>query len=624
MSRAPRKRAGKIVGDAEDSQPAVSEPSPELQALADKWVAAWPDALAIWSRFTKLSDPRWCFTEDEEAAEKLSGSFAMIRLIDQAVVISLRQIHEQGLHDFAREILAHEIGHHIFVPADLLDQGRLIGETRRGLMDRTEFAPIVANLYADLLINDRLVREHGLNVAGVYQRIRGKETPTPLWQLYLRIYEILWSMPRDSLASQPIPPAMELDASLGARLIRFFARDWLDGAAKFAVLCWPYLPEYLGPPGMAVGRLGGFCDTLGSGEGAVEVPAGLVQGDGRPVKHPRYDPNLGGLAELEEPDDDAAKKEKPLLDQVGYGDRFDPTGNQRGQCREPFEYGQILRALGMELNDHDIAVRYYRERAIPYLVPFPVRWMPRAADPLPEGLELWDIGEALEQVDWLESVRHHPMIIPGITTRQRHWGQTEGSDREKRPVNLDLYVDCSGSMPNPQRAFSPPALAGAIIALSALRVGAAVQATLWSGARQFETTGGFVHDERLILRILTGYLGGATAFPIHILRDTYASRTPSDRPAHVLIVSDEGVTTMFNNDERGKPGRKVTREALARAGAGGTMVLNLYGDWKDDPQLVEANQHGWQIHRVVTLDELVPFAQAFARQRYSQEGDRGA
>ena len=28
---------------------------------------------------------------------------------------------------------------------------------------------------------------------------------------------------------------------LGARLIRSYARDWLDGSGKFAALCLPYL-----------------------------------------------------------------------------------------------------------------------------------------------------------------------------------------------------------------------------------------------------------------------------------------------------------------------------------------------------------------------------------------------
>ena len=117
--------------------------------------------------------------------------------------------------------------------------------------------------------------------------------------------------------------------------------------------------------------------------------------------------------------------------------------------------------------------------------------MPETTEPLPEGIRTWEIGSPLEEIDWLETVLASPHIVPGETTMQRTWGVSEGSEPEKRPVDLDLYVDCSGSMPNPQVMVSFLALAGAIVALSALRVGARVQATLWSGPRQFETTGGF-------------------------------------------------------------------------------------------------------------------------------------
>src|SRR5205807_2795271 len=123
------------------------------------------------------------------------------------------------------------------------------------------------------------------------------------------------------------------------------------------------------------------------------------------------------------------------------------------------------------------------------------------------------------------------------------------------PVDLDLYVDCSGSMPNPQVMVSYLALAGAIVALSALRVGARVQATLWSGPRQFETTGGFISEAQQVLRILTGYLGGSTAFPIHLLRETYGARRRGARPAHIVVISDDGVDTMFASDELGNKGR---------------------------------------------------------------------
>ena len=72
----------------------------EYEVLAP-WRAAWPQALAAWSRFTRLQEPRLCASHVEAAEEGLSGSFAMIRLADQRVVIDLPEVQRLGLQDYA-------------------------------------------------------------------------------------------------------------------------------------------------------------------------------------------------------------------------------------------------------------------------------------------------------------------------------------------------------------------------------------------------------------------------------------------------------------------------------------------------------------------------------------------
>src|SRR5262249_25383746 len=156
-----------------------------------------------------------------------------------------------------------------------------------------------------------------------------------------------------------------------------------------------------------------------------------------------------GLGEEDDEEGDGGEK-----DHKGPPQSARSHGGGRGQYREPFEYGALLRALGLSLDDHEIAVRYYRERAVPHLIPFPTRLLPEAADPLPEGLQTWEVGEPLQEIDWLQSVLTSPHVVPGMTTVQRVWGTTEGALPERRPIDLDLYVDCSGSMPNPQVSTS--------------------------------------------------------------------------------------------------------------------------------------------------------------------------
>jgi hypothetical protein len=207
-------------------------------------------------------------------------------------------------------------------------------------------------------------------------------------------------------------------------------------------------------------------------------------------------------------------------------------------------------------------------------------------------------------------------VVPGLTTVQRYYGTAQGAQPEREPVDLDLYVDCSGSMPNPQQSTSYLTLAGAIISLSALRAGARVQATLWSGKNDFQTNGAFSREENEVLRILTGYIGGATAFPLHLLRETFKNRTAKNRAVHILVISDDGVDTMFDADEQGNSGWDISRMALEKGRGGGTMVLNLYSDWPQIPKLQQAHEQGWSISRVQTWEDLIEFARKFSRENY--------
>ena len=594
-------------------------PDQNPKVLIEDWELAWPRALEIWSKYTRLRDARLCASRLEAAQEGLDGSFAMIRLNDQRVVVDLETVSSLGLGGYAVEILAHEIGHHVLAPGNVTDQFRLLARIRRGLPTLEQHAPMVANLYTDLIINDRLQRQAGLRLADIYRRLAesgdGKKQGGDVWNLYLRIYENLWKFDPGSLGGFKGDERMEGDAWLGARLVRVYANDWLTGAGRFAALLVQYLVE--DAKSQSRGIIEHLLDTRDAAlgcepYGGTEIEADEISG----VMHPAEDPAITGLDEQIGP---ASGSSLPPGEAAAS-----PAG---GQAREPFEYGEILRGAGIQLDQHEVAVRYYRERALPHLVPFPARLVPEAPEPQLEGLEPWEIGDPLDEADWLQTVMQSPRVIPGLTTVRRLYGQEEGRSVERRPVDLDLYVDSSGSMPNPQVQISYLSLAGAIIALSALRAGSQVQVTLWSGKNQFMHTNGFVRDEYQILRVLTGFYGGGTVFPIHRLRETFSGTAKRARPAHILMISDDGITTMFDTDERGNNGWDVSARALAAAGGGGTMALNVRSDWERTDQgwgsqhfekLRRARQEqGWEIFAVSTFEDLVGFARAFSRRHYT-------
>lgn len=601
----------------------MSHSAGSIESLRDTWMAAWPQALAAWSKFTRLRAPTLCLTEYEARQEGLTGSFAMIRLVDHSVVVSLKEVIVCGVDAFALEVLAHEIGHHVLAPATLTDHGRMIARMRWSLPTVEHHAPMVANLYTDILINDRLQRSAGLRLADVYRILGAGRSGGSgvVWALYSRIYEMLWSLPRGTLGGGPTDDKLEGDAVLGMRLVRSYARDWLDGSGRFAALLLPHLLEDTKSEKLIAKLL----DTKDAAVGS--DPAGLVEeepGEREGALHPAQDPTLSGIDDI--------GTDAPFEQDRSQSVDATSTRSAGGQAREPFQFGELLHAAGVVISEHDAAVKYYRERAARHLIPYPTRRSPQSTDPLPEGLEPWDLGEPLDAADWFQSVLQSPHVVPGMTTVQRIWGVAEGTEPERVPLDLDLYVDSSGSMPNPQRFTSFPALAGAILCLSALRAGARVQTTLWSGKNQFTTTRGFVRDGTEILRVLTGYFGGGTAFPIHILRDTYAARTAASRAVHILVISDDGASTMFDTDERGNSGWDIARTALQRARGGGSLVLNIRAGWdtfgRANPvqRYLPTNwegrirrardEQGWHVHAVTSLADLVQFAREFSRAQY--------
>lgn len=578
------------------------------ETLLAPWRAAWPGALATWSRVVKLSEPRWCLTPEDEQREGLTRSFAMIRLDDHAVVISLRRVVAQKLADYATEVLAHEIGHHLYAPGDLGDHARALARMRAALGELANDAPLISNLYTDLLINDRLQRQRALRMVDIYRAMATGES-THLWRLYMRMYENLWSLPRGELGAQGVlDPTFELDASLGARLVRSYARDWLGGAGGFAALCYPYLKRDEGDKALFIPLL-----DAGEGLGGDCIPGGLAELDADELGgglHPLLDPRVNGLPE------EALDEQGEAADGVGRAKK----GGAKPGPRSPHDYKSLLRSVGVKLSDEEILCQYYKELALPHLVPFPERIRQRSTDPLPESLDTWDAGSPIEEIDWFESLLVSPVVVPGVTTVRRVYGTTEGADPEKIPLDLYIGIDCSGSMSNPGTTLSYAIVAGAVLALSALRAGARVKVVLSGEPGSYTDTGDFTRDEVRILRTLTAYLGTGYTFGIPRLAETFHEEKRT-RPAHVLIVTDTDIFAMLGGgDGRVGPlsGWEVARQSVARAGGGGTYVLRCPPNLCTKEQ-AQMKTDGWDVFNIASYDELVAFATAFARRVYQQE-----
>ncbi len=586
----------------------------EVMAL---WQNSWPEAVKIWNPYVSLREPVWCLKTNQAKGEGLEGSFAMIRLSDHRIVIDLEMVEQEKVGEFALQILAHEIGHHVFVPANLYDNAGLISRMRLALAGIESRVPLVANLYSDLLINDRLQRSFGLDMAAVYQRLQqGRQSNSALFTWYMRTFEYLWGLSRGSISGEKQSPQIDADASLAAALVRSYSRLWLKGAARFALLAYPYLIEDKEheKAGKAFARL---LDAQKSGAGA-EVVGGLAEID-EGMLDEVVDPRSEALESLEESDDDknsgdskdTGKRKKPavfngksLVGGAGPGQRY----------QEPGVYLDLMRQIDPQADENKLINRYYREIALPHLVPFPVEESAPLAEMLPEGTDEWLPGDPVEELDWFETTMVSPVVIPGVTTRSRVFSPDFDTPSRQQPYNLYVGIDCSGSMNNPRFRFSWPICAGTIVSLSALRVGARVMACLSGEPGSFMETNGFETSEENVLTVLTSYLGTGYAYGIPRLQTPHLKNIKGK--THLLIVSDDDIFSML---QASAPGGglnfDVAEAALNQAGGGGTFVLHSRSHYHKK-ELARLRQMGWVVHFVADERQMLSFARAFANQFY--------
>jgi hypothetical protein len=581
--------------------------------------AAWPEASRAFSPYTRLPSPILCESAADEAREGLQGSFAMIRMRDQRIVIGLSQIVERGLEQHAHAILAHEVGHHVHAPGNLLDMARMHDRIRRSMAaSRASFASMVSNLYADLIINDRLQREGLADLAAVYRALRREPEPegpptSDLWRFYMRTYELLWSLPRDTLV-EPTVDEVEADAQLAARLVRIFRKRFLDGAPPFAKLVERYLDALGDGSALAAPWLDATGDSLGD-----QIPGGLLEDDFDPasVEHPSLDPRITGEAPSGALEGESGGRSG--VSAQGRSKRGDGRLDHRVvPVRGPAEWLSLLRSMGVTRDTSELLARYYADLASPHLIPFPAQRLPRATDPLPEGLEAWEPGAPLERIDWLATLLRSPVVVPGITTVQRVFGEQEGGEPEKRVPDLYVGIDCSGSMGNPAYQLAYPVVAGVVLARSALRAKARVMACLsgeWHGEGRFVETPGFLRDESRILKVLVDYLGTGASFGLGRLVSTFVNAPPPARPVHLVVVSDSDLFAEIDGTEGGWD---LTRRAIERAGGGATAVLRLARAAHYEPWLEKMRGAGFTPELVGSEQELVAFARAFARRTFGE------
>lgn len=556
--------------------------------LDDAARTAWDRATALWN--VHMHDPELRPGAGAEHGAPAWFTFPPEIVVDTAMVAAF------GGSDELESVFAHELGHHVLAPSTRIDALKIHHQLARALAAtgaqqiREDHVGMLGNLWNDLLVNMRVAalqrRRDGEGEPGIVRFSRaiyrdGYNTKSRLWWVYLRTYELLWNLPAQTLCpSSPPPPAPraqapkapatevpldrvperhrekerqlriaraeaariavqlesaitthpELDADLLAGIVRTFAADPVGGALRFGVLAAPYLVEEKDPAEGGSGGLGGSGGCAADGTPATADELGRVMSDRRlsdPV------PARAGRAEAS----------GRSAGDVGQHE----VGSARADGRGEGQALDLARTLELysSADADEVLAAWYRAEAARWVKPYTQRRPSRPAPELPGPIEAWEVGDDLADIDWSATLQKGPDIVPGVTTRRRSWLEDEPVPQESS-IELDLYIDSSGSMPHP-RWGSAPVLAGTILALSILRGGGRVRVTSFSGPGEVAGSETFTRDPGRVVRDLAWFFGRSTTFPLDLLERRYAPLPePRDgQTRHLVVLSDDGLTSMF-------------------------------------------------------------------------------
>jgi hypothetical protein len=475
------------------------------ERLRNELHRCWPLAQAHWSRFLLLREPG----EDSE-----QPSVAQIDLRSRQVTVNAEMILDKGLVDTIEAILAHEVGHHVRFPATMQTHARL-RLLERSLLPFDDYSLI--NLFTDLMINERLGDRLRASLGKVYRAFtaapafhgEGRWKRDPGFLFYLAIYEELWGLEKGALigpaevAYARMFPAYRAEARvLAGNLFALGPNLYTQFLYFLSVMI-----RYLTPPD----------------DDQPQSSDPLRCGRGEPTADEWAEAVTPSAAEL-----DAIRR--ALKDHWFEKDQAKRlVRNNRAETRIAG-----LPGFGTDAAAEvpEIMAAYYRQQAENHLVrPPPQRRLGELQ--VPTTLEDWELGDPLRDIDWTATLMLRGRDLGGALPLKRvKVAEEEGLEAPLWQPRMEIYLDVSGSMPNPCFAINAMTLAALILATGTVRAGGWVRALLYSSAPVLFWE--WARSETEVSRFLMHYVGGGTEFPFGIL-EASVRECAGDQPIRVII-----------------------------------------------------------------------------------------
>ncbi|MCK6684766.1 MAG: M48 family metalloprotease [Thermoanaerobaculia bacterium] len=486
----------------------------------------WREALDFWEAGISLRSPVE-YVGRPESKWKAEDPLAYIDLTTRQIVVNLALMERLGLESSLRAVLAHEIGHHIRFPHTLGISARLLLLERR-LLPLPH--PPVSNLFFDLLVNEVVGRADWQSLAAVYRGFRAAALTRldPFFGFYLAVYDELWALD---------PP-----------LVSEAERDRFEAAFPgFGAEARVFAQTFYGLSGLYL-QFVYFCSIFARyvPERPHGVPFALMSDI--PLPSPE------DLADALEPSEE---EEAALEDAVTRG----WLAGAPGVTGDPLaRAGAVLSGFpgaGQAEFRQTLAHIHYRKLIDRHLLELPSTPVRRAPDVLlPATLEAWEPGDSPKSIDWVSSVLLAGEMAAASPMKRELEEDPPPSEPGLDVPPVEIYLDTSGSMPNPIHGVNAMTLSAQILSASALRRRGRVRAVVYS--YQNPAVSGWMYDESRARDFLFQFAGSGTRFPFEVLKKL----SSEEKSALRVIISD---ADLVSNVQTHEGSERILLEAARRS-----------------------------------------------------------
>ena len=462
-------------------------------------------------------------------------------------------------------ITMHEVSHYEIIPYDGLIHAQLLKAAMKYV--NPNFAPIVVNIFADLVIDNMLYKKHPdlmlWELKKGYENIsdRYKDKFSDFSKFLFRSYEKMWNQQLiDENLISKIDSVKEINSqSLSAkekselyeqnsisekelqkietynslsevdnlvnRVIKEILKDFEDESTweRKVTNISRILKNLINDTFTLIGRYvkteGGKArrKAPGKGGGSIEIPEDIIEIMDNPLENKNRD-------KLKKDNDDELRhKSEEFAKETPYSE-FGSPADQAGILIDGSPLATWYRGLARNL----IEIKIYEERPGGQLPVYP---------------DIWRIGDPIEELDVVQTLLNSPVIIPNITTRKWVFKEGPGHMVEKQIPDLLIVLDSSGSMKWNYTARTDagrgPYHTALVASFAALHYAASkgVKFSIINFSGRPDTcqwTSDYHKAEQTLLR----YQGSGTILPIKAMA-TQCEK--ADRKVLVFIITDFGI-----------------------------------------------------------------------------------